>query len=105
MLKVFGRFADMSELDTRMTVLYHIPVGTLRCVCGKLYASGGALSRHVEETEGCLLVWRTCYLRDMAVLEGNILWERVVEIHASGTSLASQKDALIQKGTGSPEHL
>ena len=38
---------------------------------------GGALSRHVEEDEGCLLVWRTHYLRDMEVLEGEILRERI----------------------------
>jgi len=43
-LKVFGRLADMSSLDARMTVLYHIPVGTLRCVCGKLFMCGGVLS-------------------------------------------------------------
>jgi len=28
LLKVFGRFADMSEIDAPMTVLFHIPVRT-----------------------------------------------------------------------------
>ena len=103
LLKVFGRFADMGDLDARMTVLYHIPVGTLRCVCGKLYQSSGALSRHVEEIEGCLLVWRTRYIRDMNDLEEVILRERVIEDPALDMSLASQEDALIWEGTGSPE--
>jgi len=103
LLKVFGRFADMSSLDARMTVLYHIPVGTLRCVCGKLFMSGGALSRHVEEDESSLLVWRTRYLRDMEVLEGEILRERVNLDPASHMILASQEDTLIREGTGEPE--
>ena len=103
LLKVFGRFADMSDLDARMTVLYHTPVGTLRCVCGRLYGSGGALSRHVEEHEDCLLVWRTRYIRDMEELEGVILRERVVEDPALNMRFDSQEDALIREGTGSPK--
>jgi len=83
-LEVFGRYADMSELDARMTVLHHIPVGTLRCVCGKLFKAGGSLNRHVEDAEECLLVWRSRYVSDMHVLEG-------------------QEDALIREGTGSSE--
>jgi len=74
----------MSELDARMTVLHHIPVETLRCVCGKLFKTGGSLSRHVEDMEDCLLVWRNRYVLDMHVLE-------------------DQEDALIREGTGSSE--
>jgi len=93
----------MSNLDARLTVLHHIPVGTLRCVCGKLFMSGGALSRHVEEDEGCFLVWRTRYLRDMEVLEGEILQERVDLYPDFDVILASQEDSLIREGTGDPE--
>jgi len=103
LLKVYGRFADMSELHAHMTVLYHIPVATLQCVCGKLYRSEGALSRHVEKVEDCLLVWRTRYLRDMECLEEDILQGRVVEGHDCDMGLARQEDALIREGTGSPE--
>ena len=103
LVKVFGRFADMSDLDARMTVLYHIPIGTLRCVCGRLYGSGGALSRHVEEHEDCLMVWRTRYVRDMEVLEEEILRERVMEDPALDMGADEQEDALIREGTGSPE--
>ena len=102
-LKVFGRFADMSDLDARMTVLYHILVGTLRCVCGKLYGSGGALGRHVEEHEDCLLVWRTQYIRDMEVLEEDILREWVIQNPALDMRANGQEDTLIREGTGSPE--
>ena len=79
LLKVFGRFADMEDLDARMAVLYHIPIGTLICVCGRTYKAGVTLSRHVEETEGSLLVWKTRYVRDMHDLEEFILRERVVD--------------------------
>jgi len=79
----------MSELDARMTVLYHIPVGTLQWVCGKLYRSGGALSSHLEAREEFLLVWRTQYLRDREVLERDILQEQAVEGNDSGIGLVS----------------
>jgi len=85
-LEVFGHFADMSDLDTRMTVLHHIPVGTLRCICGKLFKTGGSLNSHVEDMEDCLLVWRTRYISDMHVL-------------------GDQEDALIQEGTRSSQRL
>jgi len=95
----------MSDLDARMTVLYHIPVGTLRCVCGKLFKAGGAFSRDVEEADNCLLVRRTRYIQDMHVSEGDILQERVVMDPASDMSLASQEGGLIEERTGSSERL
>jgi len=102
LLKVFGRFADMGNLDARMTVLYHILIGTLIGVCGRTYKAGVALSRHVEETEGCLLVWRTQYVRDMHDLEEFILREQVVD-SALDMRLASQEDILIREQSGTAE--
>lgn len=54
--EVFEQFADMSDLDVRLTVLYHIPVNTLHCVYGKLFKTGGSLSCHDENIDECLSV-------------------------------------------------
>jgi len=98
LLKLFVRWATMSDLDTRMTVLYHIRVGTVRCVCGKVYKAGGALTRHVEETEDYWLIWRRRYVWDINLLEEEILWDWAVIGPVSDIGLVSQEHILIQEG-------
>jgi len=85
----------MGNLDARITVLYHIPIATLICVGGRTSMAGMALSRHVEDTKGFVLVSRTRYVRDMHDLEEFILRERVVD-SALDVRLASQEAALIR---------